>query len=145
MKITIQDLADGEEEEIIIRCRGMDEHMMKLVYALKAGREKLTVSREDKLFRIPPSSIYYFEAVDNKVFAYLEKDVYETKYKLYELEQRLWGTDFFRATKSTLTNLAKVESLSPAFNGRFELSMKNGEKLMVSRQYVPVLKEKLGL
>ena len=79
------------------------------------------------------------------MFAYLEKDVYETKYKLYELEQRLWGTDFFRATKSTLTNLAKVESLSPAFNGRFELSMKNGEKLMVSRQYVPVLKEKLGL
>lgn len=145
MKISIQDLPDGEEEEIIIRCRGMDEQLMKLVYALKTGREKLTVSREDRLFRIQPASVYYFEAVDNKVFAYLEKEVYETKLKLYELENRLSGTDFFRATKSTVINLAKMESLSPAFNGRFEASMKNGEKLIISRQYVPLLKEKLGL
>lgn len=145
MKISIQDLPDGEEEEIIIRCRGMDEQLMKLVYALKTGREKLTVSREDRLFRIQPASVYYFEAVDNKVFAYLEKEVYETKLKLYELENRLSGTDFFRATKSTVINLAKMESLSPAFNGRFEASMKNEEKLIISRQYVPLLKEKLGL
>lgn len=145
MKITIQDLSDGEEEEIIIRCRGMDEQMMKLVYALKAGREKLTVSKEDRLFRILPAAVYYFEAVDNRVFAYLEKDIYETKYKLYELEKRLSGTDFFRASKSTLLNLAKVESMSPAFSGRFEAYMKNGERLIISRQYVPVLKERLGL
>lgn len=145
MKITIQDLPDGEEEEIIVRCRGMDEQLMKLVYALRAGREKLTVSREDRLFQISPSSVYYFEAVDNKVFAYLDKDVYETKYKLYELEDKLSGTDFFRASKSTVVNLAMVESLSPAFNGRFEARMKNGERLIISRQYVPVLKEKLGL
>lgn len=83
--------------------------------------------------------------MDNKVFAYLEKDVYETKYKLYELEDRLFRTDFFRASKSTVVNLAMVESLSPAFNGRFEACMKNGERLIISRQYVPVLKEKLGL
>ena len=145
MKISIQDVPEGEEEEIIIRCRGMDEQLMKLVYALKAGREKLTVSREGRLFRILPSSVYYFEAVDNRVFAYLEKDVYETKLKLYELESRLSGTDFFRASKSTVINLAKMESLSPAFNGRFEASMKNGEKLIISRQYVPLLKEKLGI
>lgn len=145
MKITIQDLPDGEEEEIIIRCRGMDEQMMKLIYVLKAGRDKLTVSKEDKLFQILPSSVYYFEAVDNKVFAYLERDVYETKYKLYELEKRLSGTDFFRASKSTIINLSKVESMSPAFNGRFEAYMKNGERLIISRQYVPALKERLGL
>ena len=145
MKITIQDLPEGEEEEIVIRCRGMDEQLLKLVYALRAGREKLTVSRQERLFRILPSAVYYFEAVDNRVFAYPEKEVYETKLKLYELEERLAGTDFFRASKSTVINLAKVESLSPAFNGRFEAAMKNGEKLIVSRQYVPVLKEKLGL
>ncbi len=143
MKITIQDLPEGEEEEIVIRCRGMDEQLLKLVYALRAGREKL--ARQERLFRILPSAVYYFEAVDNRVFAYLEKEVYETKLKLYELEERLAGTDFFRASKSTVINLAKVESLSPAFNGRFEAAMKNGEKLIVSRQYVPVLKEKLGL
>lgn len=145
MKITIQELPEGEEDEIIIRCRAMDEQLMKFIYALRVGREKITVSKGDRLFQVLPMGIYYFEAVGNKVFAYLEKDVYETKYKLYELEQRLSGTDFFRASKSTVINLSKMESVCPDFNGRFEVCMKNGERLIVSRQYVPLLKEKLGL
>ena len=145
MKITIQDLPEGAEEEIIIRCRGMDEQLLKLIYALKSGREKLAVSKDDRIVQISPSAVYYFESVDNRVFACLEKEVYETKLKLYQLEDRFFGTDFFRASKSTIINLTKVESLSPAFNGRFEASMKNGEKLIVSRQYVPFLKKKLEL
>lgn len=145
MKITIQDRPDGEEDEIIVRCRHLDDRMLKMIYALKEGREKLTVLREGKFVQISPRDIYYFETVDNRVFVYLERDVYECKLKLYELEQRFMETDFFRATKSTIVNLSKVKSFSPAFNGRFELLMKNGEKLIVSRQYVPDLKMKLGL
>ena len=145
MKITIVDRADGEEDEIIIRCRQVDEQILKLVYALRAGQEKLTVTNGTDIVQIPPKEVFYFEAVDNKVFLYLEKSVYETKLKLYELEERFVGTDFIRVSKSVILNLAKVRSLSPAFNGRFEATMKNGEKLIVSRQYVPVLKEKIGL
>ena len=145
MKITIQDRPDDGEDEIIVRCRHLDDRMLKMIYALKEGQEKLTAIREERYVQLSPGEIYYFEAVDNKVFVYLEKDVYECKFKLYELEQRFMGTDFFRATKSSIINLSKVKSFSPAFNGRFELLMKNGEKLMVSRQYVPDLKKKLGL
>ena len=145
MKITIQDLPEGEEDEIIIRCRTVDEQLLKLIYGLRSAQEKLTLTKSDKLFQVQPSQVYYFEAVDNRVFAYLEKEVCETKLKLYELEKRLEGTDFFRASKSTIINLAKVKNISPAFNGRFEACMKNEEKLIVSRQYVPILKAKLGL
>lgn len=145
MRITIQDCPEGEEEEILIRCRGMDEQLLKLIYVLRAGREKVTVSKGEKIFQVQPAEIYYFEAVDGRVFAYLEKDVCETRCRLYELEERLRGTDFFRGSKSTIINLAKVQNFSPAFNGRFEVCLKNGEKLFVSRQYVPELKKKLGL
>ena len=145
MKITIIEPAEGEEDEIIIRCRHMDKRLLKLIYAVKAGQEKITALQNGNYFQIAPEEIYYFEAVDNKVFLYLEKEVYETKLKLYELEDIFQGTDFFRASKSCIVNLAKVRSLSPAFNGRFEALMKNGEKVIISRQYVPVLKEMLGL
>ena len=145
MKITIEDRPDGGEDEIIIRCKQIDEHLLKLVYALKAGQEKLTATKGTDIVQVMPKEIFYFEAVDNKVFLYLEKDVYETKQKLYELEERFRGTDFVRVSKSVILNLSKVKSLSPAFNGRFEATMKNGEKLIVSRAYVPALKEKLGL
>ena len=145
MKITILDRTDGEDDEIIIRCKQLDEHVLKLVYALKAGQEKITAVRDGNIMQIAPKEIYYFEAVDNRVFLYLEKEVYETKYRLYELEERFRGTDFFRISKYYIINLAKVSHLSPAFNGRFEATMKNGERLVISRQYVPTLKEKLGL
>ncbi len=145
MKITIMDRQDGEEDEIIIKCRQVDEQILKMVYALKAGQEKLTGIKDGSIVQIAPKDVYYFEAVDNKVFLYLEKEVYETRYKLYELEERFRGTDFLRVSKSYIMNLSKVQRLSPGFNGRFEAIMKNGEKLVISRQYVPVLKEKLGL
>lgn len=145
MKITIVDCRDGEEDEIIIKCRQVDEQILKMVYALKAGAEKLTGLKDGSIVQISPKDVYYFEAVDNKVFLYLEKEVYETRYKLYELEERFRGTDFFRVSKSYIMNLSKVQRLNPGFNGRFEAIMKNGEKLVISRQYVPVLKEKLGL
>lgn len=145
MKITIMDRPDGEEDEIIIKCRQVDDYVLKMVYALKAGQEKLTGIKDGSIAQIAPKDVFYFEAVDNKVFLYLEKDVYETRYKLYELEERFKGTDFFRVSKSYIMNLSKVQRLNPGFNGRFEATMKNGEKLVISRQYVPVLKEKLGL
>ncbi len=145
MKITITEPGEGEEDEIIVRCRHMDQQLLKLIYAVKAGREKITALQAGNYFQVAPEEIYYFEAVDNKVFLYLEKEVYETRMKLYELQEIFQGTDFFRASKSCIVNLSKVKRLSPAFNGRFEALMQNGERVIISRQYVPVLKQKLGL
>lgn len=145
MKIIIEDIDAEEEEQIIIRCRSVDETVMQLINALKMKQEKLAVRNEDKIMQINPQEVYYFEAVDNKVFLYLNQNVYETKLKLYEIEKQFAGTDFFRVSKSVILNLAKVKSFSPSFNGRFEALMKNGERVIISRQYVPLLKAKLGI
>lgn len=111
MKITITEPGEGEEDEIIVRCRHMDQQLLKLIYAVKAGREKITALQAGNYFQVAPEEIYYFEAVDNKVFLYLEKEVYETRMKLYELQEIFQGTDFFRASKSCIVNLSKVKRL----------------------------------
>ena len=145
MKITIIDCPEGDEEEIVIKCKQTDEQILKMIYTLKAGRDKFTAFKDGSILQVEPKNIYYFEAVENKTFLYLEKEILETKFKLYELEERFQGTDFFRVSKSTILSLSKVARLSPSLGGRFEALMKNGEKLIISRQYVPALKEKLGL
>lgn len=145
MKIIIEDIGPDEEEEILIRCREVDESILQLVNGVKIKKEKLAVRNGDKILQIEPGEIYYFEAVDNKVFLYMQNSVYETKLKLYEIERRFSGTDFFRVSKSVILNLAKVENFYPGFNGRFEALMKNGERVVISRQYVPLLKRKLGI
>lgn len=145
MKITIQDIEPGEEEEIIVRCRELDESLLRMIRQLKTRRGKFTVTQNDKIRQIDAGDIYYFEAVDNKVFLYLERDVYEVRYKLYEIEEEYANTDFFRASKSAIINLSKVKQFAPDFGGRFEAQMRNGERIMISRQYVPALKKRLGM
>ena len=145
MKITILDTTPGEEDEIIIKCNQLDDRLMQLVNQFKRGSDKLNVYQEGNIHLVEPQEIYYFETVDQKVFVYCKNEVYEIRSRIYELEEMLAGKDFFRASKSVLLNLNVIKSLSPAFNGRFEAVLKNGEHVIISRQYVSLLKEKLGL
>ena len=85
--------------------------------------------------------VYYFEALDEKVFAYTKAQVYELKMRLYEVEQVYEGHHFIRCSKSVVLNLMLLDSISPALSGRFIAHMKNGEKLMISRQYASRLKQ----
>lgn len=144
MKITILDLKPGEEE-IIVKCDKIGDDLQKILNSIKQGNNKLNVYKNGDIYFIEPEQIYYFESVDQKVFAYGKTEVYEVKSKLYELENELPARDFMRATKSTILNLNKIKSLTPAFSGRFEALLKNGERVIISRQYVNVLKERLGI
>lgn len=145
MKITIEALPDGQEEEIIIRSNSIDSEMMELIYALKSGRSKLNAYSEDGIVRLDTREVFYFESVDNKVCACCEKNVYEIKQKLYELENIFEHTDFVRISKAMIVNVGKISKIIPMFNGRLEAVLKNGERVVISRQYVPDLKKKLGL
>lgn len=145
MKITILDLNPGEEEEIIVKCNEVNDDLQKLLNQLKQGNGKIAAYQNGDIFFLEPEQIYYFESVDQKVFAYGKTNVYEVKSKLYELEEQLPGRDFMRASKSTILNLNKISRLTPAFSGRFEALLQNGEKAIISRQYVSVLKERLGI
>ena len=145
MKITILDKLPTEEEELILKCDSLDNDLYKLINRLKSGTSKMSVYSDGRIHLINPSDIYYFEAVDQKVFAYGKQTVYEVKARLYELEEELSCRDFLRSSKSTILNINKVKSLSPALGGRFEALLHNGEKVIISRQYVPELKELLGI
>jgi DNA-binding LytR/AlgR family response regulator len=145
MRIIIEECKPGEEDQIVIRCREMDDNILKLISELKMGQKKLTGMKDGIITMIEPANVYYFEGVDNKVFLYCKQSVYETKLKLYEIEAEYMNTNFFRASKSVILNITKIKSVSPAYSGRFEAQLFNGEKVVISRQYVPELKKKLGL
>lgn len=142
VRILIEEPEGNEEDTIIIRCRNVDSNILSLISGLKAGGNIVGYDK-DSIVRIPPDDVYYFEAVDNKVFIYCMDKVYESKSKLYELEEA--GRDYLRISKSVIVNLTKIKSLSPALSGRFEAVLINKEKLIISRQYVPELKHKLGV
>lgn len=145
MKVSIQEVSREQDEEIIIRCHEVNDDILKLLNKLKTERAVLLGYDEDNIHRLRTADVYYFEAVDNKVFIYCKGKVFESKQKLYELEEMCEGKKFFRASKSVIINLTKISFVRPSISGRFEAKLDNGESVAVSRQYVPVFKKMLGL
>ncbi len=145
MKISIEEISQQLEEEIIIRCHEVNEEINAIMNKLKTENPILLGHQNDNIHRIKLSDIYYFEAVEGKVFMYCRDNVFEVKQKLYELEELCKGKNCFRASKSTILNITKILSVYPTISGRFEAVLDNGERAVISRQYVPVLKNMLGL
>lgn len=144
MKIVIEELQDGEEDQIIIKCHEMTDELLHVLAMLKA-QGSLIAYDGNEIHRVQPKEIYYIEVVDNKTFLYCKDKVLESKHKLYELESYLSNSDFLRISKSVLLNLCKIKFLSPALSGRFEATLINNEKIIISRQYVSNLKKMLGI
>ena len=145
MKVTILEKMADEEDELIVKCDYLDESLTKLINQFKTGKGKMNFYKDGKIVFVEPEEVLYFESVDDTVFAYTKDSVFETKSKLYQLEEELPASIFFRANKAVIVNLDKIDSLAPVFGGRFEAVLENGYKVVVSRNYLSTLKELLDL
>ena len=140
MKVRIKQISSKANECLIIECVEVTPDIESIrSYALTRGMT-LTGSLDERIYQFNLSNVFYFEAVDERVFAYTKVRSFELKIRLYELENAYADKHFIRCSKSFIINLMKLESISPALNGRFTAHMKNGEKIIISRQYVPEVK-----
>ena len=147
MKITIESPLPGEEDEIIIKMAELDDEVLKVIRRLKDGvsKDTMAVYANESILMVPIRDILYFDATDNRVFAYTKDNCFETRKKLFEIEELLANSSFLRISKNAIVNIKSIDHLSPEFNGRFIASLKNGEDNIISRGYVPELKKKLGI
>lgn len=141
MKTIIREISDRENEQVTIECVEVTQEILNLKSYAEGVGNRIAGMIGGRITDVSLSDILYFEAVDEKVFAYLEKDVMEVKGRLYEYEERLSEKGFARISKSVLLHLNKVENISPALNRKFIAELSNGEQVMISRQYVKPLKK----
>lgn len=144
MKIRVQQNKDFEEDEVIINCKKINSDIQTVIDFIKAIDNKLIGMKDDRTFFINLKDIFYFESVDKKSFVYTKDDVYEITLRLYQIEE-LNFSYFFRASKSTIINISKIKELNPILSGKIKVTLDNNENLLVSRQYVPILKNLLGI
>ena len=145
MNVTITENPALDDIEVSVACPRIDERVQRIVSALGTSDRALVGERDGATYRLDVDHVCYAETVDGKTFLYTADAVYQTPLKLYELEERLAGTEFVRASKQMLVNFDHVASIRPALNARLQLMLDNGEAVIVSRQYAPVIKRKLGL
>ncbi len=144
LKITVEHV-DCEENEIVLRCKSVDDEILEILSILKEQTLKLPAKRDGNVTMLTPREILYADAVDNKVFLYTNDSVYETSETLHLIESKFINFGFLRIGKSQVVNLQHVRNLKNLLNSRVELTLNNSEKLIVSRHYAQLLKNTLGL
>ncbi len=145
MKISININPENPETEISVTCPQLTPEVEKLISMIRVMDSKLTVKKDGEVFLLDIPEILYLETMERKCFVYTENTVYETDAKMYELEQQLAASGFFRVSKSTLLQLKHIKSLRTDLNHRIRITMDNGEQLIASRMYADELRERLGL
>lgn len=145
MKISINIDPSLNDTEITVNCSALTPETESIVAALRIMDSQITVIKGDESIILDISKIAYIESVDRKTFVYTDSECYETKMKLYEMEERLCGSGFLRISKSCLVRLRFIRSIKAELDRRLRLTLENGEQMIVSRQYADELKRRLGV
>ena len=143
MEVKIRRIGAGEQELVLISCREVTEEVREIAAFVKSRQGSLSGVRDERQYEIPLSELYYIESVDGKTFLYTKAQVYESAYRVYELEDLLKAKHFRRVSKSMLLNLMKISAIRPALNGRLTAVLQSGEEVIISRSYVKDLKAAL--
>ena len=134
-----------ETLQVVIKCRQIDDEIMRLKCHIELFDKKLQAKKDNELYFINSSDVFYFESVDNRTFLYTEDDVMEVRQRLYELEVILSDKDFIRISKSQIVNINKISSLKPELNRTITATLCNGELLCISRKYVQTIRNMLSI
>ena len=144
--MTVQIVENIKEAlQVVIKCRQIDDEVMRLKCHIELFDKKLQAKRDNELHFVNSFDVLYFESVDNRTFLYTENDVLEVRQRLYELEIILSDKDFIRISKSQIVNINKIKSLKPELNRTILATMCNGEQLYISRKYVQAIRNMLSI
>jgi len=145
MKITIMHDPNITEPEITVKYGYLDNELEDVLTYISLADNRMAGNLNGETHFIRIADILYFETVDRRVFFYTSDRTFETKMKIYQIEEKLLNTPFSRVSKSAIVNLKKVKCINSESYSRLCATLVNGEKVIVSRQYLNTIKEKLGV
>lgn len=144
MLITIKEIENISETQVEITCKEIGPDILCLDRYIRLFSKTLVAKQGGNVILIHAKDIFYIETIERRTFVYTEKSIFETDFRLFELEEQLSDYNFFRVSKSIILNLQKVDALSPELNRTLLAVLKNGEKVYISRQYTRELKNLLA-
>lgn len=146
MKIKIEFDEQLQEEEIIIRCSSLTDKIQKIQRTLSDIdnlEEKIVLYKKETEYYLNLEDILFFETGIQGIEAHTIDDIFQSKFKLYELEEILPGT-FMRISKSAILNTNRVYAINRNLTASSIIEFQHTHKqVYVSRNYYKPLKNKL--
>lgn len=146
MKIFIEVDEGLVEDKVIIKCRDLNSEVLNLNAMLTemfSQKAKINFYKDNIEYYISLEEILFFETEEDSINAHTIDNIYEVKYKLYELEE-LVPKSFMRISKSTIVNVNHIYSITRNLTSSSLVEFQNThKKVYVSRHYYKLLKSKL--
>lgn len=147
MKLRIEVDKKLENNKVIIRCREKSSDIEKLKDFISdyiSKRPQVIFYRDKMEYFLDLKDILFFETDTVFISAHIRDDIFQVKYKLYELEEIL-PEYFIRASKSTILNVHQISSISKNLRSSSLVTFSNTYKTnYVSRYYYKALKNKIN-
>ena len=116
MKVSILKNPAVTEEHAEIFCRSATDEIFWAAGLLESTGKRLMGIKGGAEIPLSLPGIFYFEAVEKRTFACLEKEVYEVSITLKEAEERFGNLGFVRISKSVVINLCHIRSVKNDFD-----------------------------
>lgn len=143
MKINL--IEDKQSDlEVQIRYPAMNSRVMQLIRKINSLDIRIAGSVENKNILLEVEDIMYIESLERKTFIYTQKNMYKSTKKLYQLFDILKEFGFVQISKSCILNMNELVCVKTLFNSRLEATMTNDEKVIITRNYIAIVKEWLN-
>ena len=144
MKVNIELSNEYKEPEILIRTDKVTDEVKRLVALLDSASKPIIVKKDDGKIIIKPEEIYLLRVESEGIAIYLESDRYISKDSLKSFEERL-SKNFIRISKQVIINADKLKRVEAGFSGNLTVFLENLLKDYVTRNYIALLKNYLGI
>lgn len=142
MKLILKE-KPGMELTVTIEYPEQNGQVTRIVQKIRSEQKTLIGSENGREYKMLMPEIFYIESVDKRTFIYTKDMVFRSEKRLYQLEEELKEFDFVKVSRSCLVNVNELVRIKALANSRLEAELSNGEKLIVSRTYIPEIKRKL--
>ncbi|MBV7506308.1 LytTR family transcriptional regulator DNA-binding domain-containing protein [Bacillus sp. sid0103] len=106
--------------------------------------EKLAITIDEKIIIVNIGDILYIGTNEGKTVIATESARYAVSDSLVTFERKLQYSSIIRVHRAYLVNIDAIVEIVPWFNSTYNVIMKDGEKIPVSRTYTKDLKQLLG-
>jgi two-component system, LytTR family, response regulator len=126
---------------------GIEDRLRSLLQTVEERRplpERLVVKSAGRVSFVRVAEVDWIEAAGNYVRLHLGKEEHLLRESLGGLEARLDPRRFVRIHRSTIVNIDRIRELRPTFHGDYQVVLKDGGELTLSRSCRDKLQKSLG-
>ncbi|MDC2829799.1 LytTR family DNA-binding domain-containing protein [Limosilactobacillus mucosae] len=130
----------------VAKIRGTADQAENVAEQAAWQNPRLSITIDDKTMVIQKRDVMYIETQGGYTHLHLRNDkLLISRQTLTSIAQLLNPRHFMRIHRGFIVNLDEIDEMQPSFNHTYELTLKDGSKIPVSRSYVAKTKKAIGL